>query len=357
LYEIVLIVFGVFLMPEKITIYDIAKEAQVSIATVSRVLTGSAPVSKATEERVKVVLEKYNFQPSIAARTLMNSRSMIIGVILPDITNPFYSTIFTAIQKMALQFGYSLLLYNAMNNLEIESKGLNYLQQHKVDGLIFMGGRVNELELDKKYVQELKDFSADIPMVIVNGEVPELACTRVYADEANGIRKLVSYLVELGHREIALLGGIRSMTVSRNRELAFRESLTEYGLQLREDWIIPTGFSIQDGMDAIEKLNLVDDKPSAIIGINDLVALGIIKYCRIHDITIPADFSLVGFDDSYITEVTFPELTTMSQNYDVLAATAIETVMKCIEETQSQKDVAVEMNLITRNSCQSRNNH
>ena len=125
-------------MSTKITIYDIAREAEVSVATVSRILTGSAPVSPETKQRVEAVLQKHKFRPNKLARNLSYQRSMMLGVILPDITNPYFSTIFAEMQRDALASDYSLLLFNAMNSLELESEGLAYLSRHQVDGLIFM---------------------------------------------------------------------------------------------------------------------------------------------------------------------------------------------------------------------------
>jgi DNA-binding LacI/PurR family transcriptional regulator len=340
-------------MANKITIYDIAKEANVSISTVSRVLTGSAPVGKATLEKVKMVLEKYNFQPNMAARNLTKHPSMMIGVILPDITHPFYSTIFEVLQQFALQAGYSLLLYNAMNNPDLESRGLQYLQQHQVDGLIFLGGRINYANLPDHYLQELHAFTEDIPTVLVNGSVPSLKCHHVYTDEAGGITQLVDYLVGLGHQQIALLGGNDDITVTTVREDAFRLALDKAGLPIVTDWIIRGDFSIKGGIQAMQRLHALPQHPSAIVAVNDLVAVGINKYCGQHQINIPHDLSLVGFDDIYLTEVISPELTTSSHNYQVLGATAIDIIQKLINQENVIEKTIVDMSLVIRESCSS----
>lgn len=340
-------------MANKITIYDIAEEANVSIATVSRVLTGSAPVNKETLEKVKVVLEKYNFQPNLAARNLTKHPSMMIGVVLPDITHPFFSTIFAALQQSALQADYSLLLYNAMNNIDLESRGLQYLRQHQVDGLIFIAGRINHHNLANKYVQELKEFSEKIPTLLVNGFIAELDCRQVYTDEAQGITQLVEYLVQIGHRKIAFLGGDDDFTVTGIRDQAFRTAIAKADLPVVENWIIRSDFSIQGGMQAMAQLREQPEQPTAVVAINDLVALGINKYCGTHHIHIPNDLSLVGFDDIYLTEVISPELTTVSHNYDVLATTAINTIVKLMNQQAVPENISVAMTLVVRNSCQS----
>lgn len=340
-------------MANKITIYDIAKEANVSISTVSRVLTGSAPVGEATFAKVKSVLEKYNFQPNMAARTLTKHPSMMIGVILPDITHPFYSTLFEVLQQFALQANYSLLLYNAMNNPDLESRGLQYLQQHQVDGLIFMGGRINYANLPNRYLQELHKFTENIPTVLVNGSVSGLKCHQVYTDEGGGIHQLVNHLIALGHRDIALLGGNDGITVTAVREKAFIRTLQKAGLAVVPEWIIREDFSIKGGMQAMEHLHQQAHLPTAVVAVNDLVAVGVHKYCGKHNIRIPDDLSLVGFDDIYLTEVITPELTTSSHNYQVLGATAIDIIQQLINQQPVVEKTVIEMSLIVRNSTAS----
>jgi DNA-binding LacI/PurR family transcriptional regulator len=334
----------------KITIYDIAKEANVSISTVSRVLTGSAPVGEATFAKVKSVLEKYNFQPNMAARTLTKHPSMMIGVILPDITHPFYSTLFEVLQQFALQANYSLLLYNAMNNPDLESRGLQYLQQHQVDGLIFMGGRINYANLPNRYLQELHKFTENIPTVLINGSVSGLKCHQVYTDEAGGITQLVDHLITLGHQRIALLGGNDGITVTATRENAFRLALNKAGLPVVPEWIIRGDFSIKGGMQAMEQLHHLPQQPTAIVAVNDLVAVGVNKYCVNHQISIPDQLSLVGFDDIYLTEVITPELTTSSHNYQVLGATAVNIIQQLINQQPVVEKTIVEMTLVVRAS-------
>lgn len=340
-----------WIMANKITIYDIAKEANVSISTVSRVLTGSAPVGQATLAKVKSVLDKYNFQPNMAARNLTKHPSMMIGVILPDITHPFYSTIFEVLQQFALQADYSLLLYNAMNSPDLESRGLQYLQQHQVDGLIFLGGRINYANLPDRYLEELHKFTEGIPTVLVNGSVDGLKCHHVYTDEAGGIGQLVDYLAGLGHQRIALLGGNDDITVTTVRDRAFRTALEKAGLPIVPEWIIRGDFSIKGGIEAMARLREQSHQPTAIVAVNDLVAIGINKYCGQHQIRIPDDLSLVGFDDIYLTEVVSPELTTSSHNYQVLGATAVDIIQKLINHQPFVEKTIVDMSLVIRESC------
>jgi LacI family transcriptional regulator len=335
----------------KLTIYDIAREADVSVSTVSRILTGSAPVRPDTKQRVEEVLHKHKFRPNRLARNLSNQRTMMIGVILPDITNPYFSTVFSELQRDALARDYSLLLFNAMNSLDLESEGLAYLSRHQVDGLIFMGGRVDEITLSDRYREELEEFAAQIPTVVVNGGYQGEMVSTVHTDEKGGISQLVEYLTGLGHRHIGLLGGSDHITVTRDRQLAFRETMARFGHEVRADWMITDGFSIESGVRVLETLLEQAERPTAVVCINDLVALGVLKAARHHRVSVPRELSIVGFDDVYLAEVATPELTTVSHDYPTLGRAVVETMISHIEGEVVPDAVSIAMHLVVRNSC------
>ncbi len=341
-------------MSTKVTIYDIAREAGVSVATVSRILTGSAPVSPATRQRVEVILEKHSFRPNRLARNLTYQRSMMIGVVLPDITNPFFSTVFAEMQRRALECDYSLLLFNAMNSLDLESEGLAYLSHHQVDGLIFMGGRVNEIALSDVLRDELVDFAAKVPTVIVNGGLQSKLVSTVRTDEAGGIAQIVDYLSGLGHQRIGMLGGSDHITVTRDRQSAFRAAMARCGHSVCEDWLITDGFSIESGVEVTERMLQLPEIPTAVICINDLVALGVLKAARQHRIEVPENLSVAGFDDIYLAEVSIPELTTVSHDYPALGRGIIETLIGRIQGESLPETTVIQMQLVVRNSCHPR---
>ncbi|MCK6579249.1 MAG: LacI family transcriptional regulator [Anaerolineae bacterium] len=339
-------------MGDKVTIYDIAREAEVSVSTVSRILTGSAPVNPETKQKVDAVLQKYNFRPNRAARNLSYQRSTMIGVILPDITNPFFSTLFAEMQRHAIAKDYSLLLFNAMNSLALESEGLAYLARHQVDGLIFMGGRVNEVEPSPAYQMEIAEISARVPTIIVNGEMPGVDAVIVSTSEQSGIAQVVDYLSGLGHTRIGFLGGSSHITVTRNRQQSFCAAMSRLALPVEEQWLITDGFSIESGEKTLEMLLRLEKLPTAIIAINDLVALGILKAARRHHIDIPRQLSLVGFDDIYLASVSTPELTSVSHNYEYFGRTIVETIISRIKGGDTPSSILLDMQLVIRDSCQ-----
>jgi hypothetical protein len=157
-----------------------------------------------------------------------------------------------------------------------------YLARHQVDGLIFLGGRVNEITPTPEHQREIAAFSAQVPTVIVNGEMPGIETVTICTDERGGIAQVVDHLANLGHQRIALLGGSDHITVTRNRQQAFREEMAAFGLPVNEAWLITCGFSIESGDKVMEALLQAAEQPTAVIAINDLVALGIQNARRHH---------------------------------------------------------------------------
>lgn len=339
------------MMNKDITIYDIAKEANVSPATVSRVLTGSAQVKNDKKERVLQIIEKHNFQPNAVARSLFKKKSMMIGFILPDITNPFFSIVFLEAEKAALELGYSMILCNSMNNSKVESLHLKTLAEKQVDGVIFMGGRVNTVKTNLNYALELQMLANKIPLVIVNGKMTGVDCYKVVTDEEEGIIELVDYLVELGHKDIAILGGITKVTSTSIKHKAYEKALKKYGIKVDKDLIVTEDFSIESGTRGMDKLLKGKRVPTAVIGINDLVAIGAIRAIKAAGLKVPNNISVTGFDGTYISELVTPQLTTVYQNYEDIGKAAVDTIIGVIEKVEPDKEKIIKIRLIKRESC------
>lgn len=335
---------------KNITIYDIAKEANVSPSTVSRVLTGSARVRTKTSERVLKIIEKYNFRPNSLARSLLYKRSKMIGFVLPDINHPFFSTLVFKSEAYALNLGYTSFLCNSMNDVELESRYLQDLIDKQVDGIIFLGGRINDPNISSQYIEEMKQVVDRIPTVFVNGEIPNVDAHLVRTDEDQGIRETVQLLVDKGHTKIGLIGGLAGVTSRNIKKSSFTSILHEFGLEVNQDWIIDGEFDIASGEENIETLLKLKEKPTALICVNDLVAIGAIKRLNKKGYKVPEDLSVVGFDDIPLAEHFPPGITTVSQNYDVLGKTAVNILVDLINEEQPQKESVVPVNLVVRDS-------
>ncbi|QGH35963.1 LacI family DNA-binding transcriptional regulator [Gracilibacillus salitolerans] len=335
---------------KSITIYDIAKEAGVSSATVSRVIAGNYPVSAKTRKKVLGLIDKYDYQPNAVARSLTKKETKMIGFVLPDITNPFFSQVFIEAEKYALTKGYTLILCNSMNSSEMESKYLRLLSERQVEGIILMGGRINKKFPDAVEVSEVSQVLDKLPVMMINGKIDGLHCHSVRTDEAKGMELAVNHLVRQGHKKIGLIGGVKGITTTDIKVEAYRNLLSKYDLTIRESWQIYSGFDVQTGEEAIDKLLMLnkDKLPTALIGINDLVIIGALKACRRKRMK-PFDF--VGFDNTDLAKNSSPEITSVSHPYNELGKKAIDLLINASKSSNESKDILLDPYLEVRESC------
>ena len=336
----------------KINIYAIAKEANVSPATVSRVLTNSARVSDEKKKRVQEAIDKYDFKPNIIARRLSGTESKVIGIIVADISNPFYSSLFIECEKAAYENGYTVLLCDTFGNKKLEENHLQNLREQRVDAIILIGGRVDELVVDKSYIDYINEIMEDIP-VITTGYLESTDCYQVNIDEEHACRLIMEYLIDLGHRDIALIGGRESVKSTYGKRKCYKEYLIKNKIEYNPDWMIEGRYyNIDSGYECMNKL--FDGKkklPSAIIAINDFTAVGIMKSIAEHGLAIPEDISLVSFDNTYVSKITMPNLTTIGYNYKEFGESLINTAIKAIKKVKLDKVTVIDSELLIRDSC------
>lgn len=342
-----------------VTVYDIARQAGVSPSTVSRVITGAAPVAADKEARVRAVMSRVDYQPNGYARGLLKRESRVLGMILPDISNPFFSRLFLEMERQARATGYVLLLGNTLNagGPEMGDPERLYLRrmvEHRVDGVIYMGGRVNTVEPDPGVADDMARVAARVPLVIVNGHMPGTAIRRVNADEASGMRQLVDHLHGLGHRDLALVGGRAGTTPWEIKRRAFMDALAAHGLSCPDSRILPLGFDFEAGVEAFRRLRGDDGRrgggPSALLGVNDNVAIGVLRQALAAGCRPPAEFSVTGFDDIPMAGWFLPALTTVSQNFGGLARAAVATLVDLIEGRDAPAESVVPVRLEIRQS-------
>ncbi len=343
-------------MSENITIYDIAKEAHVSPATVSRVLTGNAKVRTEKRDAILAIIEKYNFHPNALARSLINKASKTIGFILPDITNPFFASTFLEAEKYALTLGYTLILCNSMNDnqlnqTELESLYLKMLMEKQVDGIIIMGGRVNEKKPINTQVTELQEIVKTKPVVFINGSMRNVKSYNITTDETDGINKLVRYLAELGHKNIGFIGGRKGITSTDVKLSAFESAIKQLGIAYHPEWVIPSSFGVEDGYSSMVQLLSQSSRPTAVMTVNDFTAIGAINAATDYGLHVPDDISITGFDGTYLADITRPTLTTISQNYAELGKKAVEAIAQVSLGKRFPRNTLIPTQLIIQNSC------
>lgn len=333
-----------------ITIYDIAREADVSVSTVSRVLNDTAPVRASTRQKVLSIIEKHQFQPNALARSLIKKETGTIAIILPDITNPFFPEVFSGAENEARGLGYTFFLCNTGGDHDRESEYLSILREKRVDGIIFLGGRVNLQNCPEDMAQELNDIAERLPIVLVNGNLPKSRIHRVYTDEAAGAVLAVKHLLDLGHREIAFVGGLQNMSTTMHKVKAVQKTLKEHGLEIPKDRLLLGSFSIDDGKRLMSELLEQDNPPTAVMCVNDYTAIGAIKATIEHGLSIPKDVSIVGFDDTPLATAVIPELTTVSQNTYQLGKLAVDILHELILQKKPRRNTTLQPELIVRQS-------
>lgn len=346
-----------------VTVYDIAKEANVSVATVSRVLNNTAPVKKETRERITALIDKHHFQPNALARSLISKETGMIGFILPDITNPFFPDVLAGFDREARKMGYTCFLCDTFSSddetdrqYERESQYLGILMKKQVDGIVMMGGRLDLSRPDAAMVQEVEEAAKRVPVLMINGNLPSTGIHRVAADQKLGAELAVQHLIELGHRDIAVIGGFLHMSNTQQRLQGFRKAMRDNGLPIRKEWMIHGGFSVNKGCKFAEQILKLPNRPTAIICMNDLVAIGALKTADRAGLDVPADLSIIGYDDITFASYSIPELTTVSLKASTIGRAAAETMHKLITGKKAPRLHTVIPELIVRKTTASPKN-
>lgn len=339
---------------EKVNIYVIAKEAGVSPATVSRVLTKNAKVSKEKEEKVNKLIEKYDFKPNAIARNLLKDETKTIGVLLPDIRNPFHATLAVACEIAANNMGYTLMLFNYLGDNQLEEEKLEIMMERRVDAIVQIGGKVDELLSDDDYAEKINRIMEDIPIVIT-GKLDGADCYQVNIDEGQSMELAMEYLVELGHVDIMLVGGRKDVKSTHDKRIRFRQMLRRYNIEFTEDMIVESVYyDVNGGYECINKILSEGEKqPTAIIAINDFTALGIVKALNKFGLKVPEDISVISFDNTYIAEMGSPRLTSVGYDYELWGETIVKAAIAAIRGESPARTQLIKSEIAIRESCRS----
>lgn len=328
----------------KITIYDVAEKAGVSISTVSRVINNTGRISKKTKKKVLEVIESLGYQPSLVASALTGKRTRTIGLIIPDVANPFFAEIARRVEDRGRELGFNLLMCNTENNPDTEEMYLSLLKQKSVDGIIIGTTTKNHAVL-KGLLQE------QLPIALIAQDIPELTIDVVSVDDFLGGYQATSHLVSLGHKKIAIMLGNLSRTSDKYRLQAFRQVLEENGLDFDEQLVLQTDYSLEDGKRAALELLSSPHRPTAIFACFDFLAIGVYQAAKALGLHIPNDLSVVGFDNTILASIVDPPLTTIAQPIDEMGRQVMDLLVREIEGEKSTKQrVILPPELIVRDS-------
>ncbi|MDR0525577.1 MAG: LacI family transcriptional regulator [Spirochaetaceae bacterium] len=336
-------------MESEITIYDIAREAGVSPATVSRVLTGKAKVTPGKRDVVEELIRKYHFKPNTIARQLSGS-TRILGLMTADIRNPYYAALAVECEKAANQRGYTVLLCNMFNDQALEEAHLEKLYAQRVEAIIQIGCRVDDLVTDPKYAEQVKRVAKSIPF-ICSGKLDGAGVYSVRIDHVFAMKIVMEYLISLGHRDIAIIGGARRVQSTHEKLQQYIYLTGLYGLSFREEYIREGNYAESGGYVCMKALLDGEKIPSAVIAINDYSAIGAMRAVFDRGLSIPGDLSIVSFDNTFISEAVNPKLTSVDYNYPEFGTKLVETALDLIQKKSVSQLQLIPPRLLIRDSC------
>lgn len=292
---------------------DIAKAAGVSIATVSNVVNGTKPATPAVERRVLAAIERLGYHPDHHARTLRTGDSRSLGLVVPDLTNPYFPALVQAIETRARELGFVLIVMDAGNDAERETEALALLAAYRVAGVVWVPVE-HERSLDWPY-----------PIVTVDRAVP--GCDTVVADHAQGGALVGQHVLALGHRRIGLLSGPRTLPSAADRRAAF---LAAVAGRAEVAWEVPVPFASELPPEVVARI--AEPDCSVVVCANDAVAVGVLRAAREAGLRVPDDLSVIGFDDVPWADFVEPALTTVRQPLPELGRNAVTTLQARIAE-------------------------
>jgi LacI family transcriptional regulator len=329
----------------RVNMHDIAERAKVSIGTVSNVINGTVPVRASSRGRVLDAIQALGYQRSQLARGLRRDYTNMIGMIIPDITNPFFPAMVRAAEDVAYAHGYRLVLCNSDNDPKKEASYLTELQSYLPAGLLLIPA------VDSEVREQPMRNGRPTPTVCIDRKPNGWKCDTVYADNESGAYDATLHLIDHGHRRIAVIGGPAHLANARQRLQGFRRALKEAGIPLPHAYLQAGRFDRASGHEAALSLLRPASRPTAIFAANDMMAIGVMMALRDLGLRCPDDVSLVGFDTLEIVEVLRPPLTTVQQPVYSLGVTAAERLIQRISGlAEEPRDIVLETELIRRGS-------
>ena len=350
----------------KVTIKDVAERAGVSTATVSHVINHTRFVSEETRQRVLAAIEALNYQPNAIARGLVTNSTQTIGLLVPDITNPFFTAVARGVEDKINQHGYHTIFCNTDEDPAREDEYLRLLAARQIDGLIVVPTGMRSERL-------IRLAEGNLPIILLDRETPEVAAPLISVDNESGAYQATQYLIELGHQRIGILAGVETISTMELRVDGYKRALKEAGIPIEESLIVraDSRFNVgplaavdlpfirhphnQNMPNAFQALkNLLDNEfpPSAIFVTNNQMTLWALHALRESHLRCPEDLSIIGFDDHDWALLSTPPLTVFRQPIYQLGQTAADLLMKLIQQQAVQPPSLFPVELIVRESCQ-----
>lgn len=305
------------------TIYDVAKEAGVSIATVSKVVNGTGRISEKTSKHVREVIERLNYQPSTIASALTSKRTYTLGIIVPNIANPFFGEVTRIIEKYAHESGYTMMVCSTYNEIDREIQNIQLLLRQQVDGIIMATEQIsNEVLVDLNI--------RNVPIVKFSAFNDSEKMLSISTNNYEGGQKAAAYLYENGHRDVWIIGE-QSRHSEQQRIAGFRAYYTQQGHVLEDSVIYHSDTEYEEAIEVVKKLLKQNRLPSAIFVTTDIVAVILMNIAQQLGIRVPEDLSVIGFDNTIFAQLYHPQLTTIAQPVNAMGRLAVKSLIETIE--------------------------
>jgi len=331
----------------QVTIKDIARQLDISPATVSRALKDHPDISKNTKKAVVDLANSLNYQPNSIALSLRSQKTYTIGVIVPEIIHFFFSSAISGIEAIAYDAGYNVIICQSNESYEREVANINTLLNNRVDGILIS---VSKNTQDFEHLKRVVNMG--IPLIFFDRICDEIEAHKVIVEDEKGAYNAVDYLIKQGYKNVAHLAGPESLNISKLRKRGYHKALRENGIKHNPMFTLQAD-SKESGYENMKKLLLLDDRPDAVFTVNDNVAIGAMQAIKEMGLKIPQDIAVIGFsDDQKITSLVEPHLSSIAQPAFKIGQTAGELFLKQITNPDSNnfEEVVLETELIIRGS-------
>lgn len=332
---------------QTITIYDVAREANVSMATVSRVVNGNPNVKPATRKKVLEVIDRLDYRPNAVARGLASKKTTTVGVIIPDVSNMFFSSLARGIDDVATMYKYNIILANSDGDSQKEVNVLNNLLAKQVDGVIFMGHRITD--------EVRAEFSRSKTPVVLAGSIdPDEQVGSVNIDYKSATKDSVTVLAENGNKKIAFISGALIDAINgQNRLIGYKEALAENKLVYTEGLVFESPYSFKDGYGLVDRL--LNSGATAAYVTDDELAIGILDGLIDKGINVPEDFEIITSNNSLLTQVARPKLSSVTQPLYDIGAVSMRLLTKLMnKEEVEEKTITLPYGIAQRQSTKAK---
>jgi len=331
----------------KITLKDMALKLNLSVSTVSRALHDHPGISEKTKDDVKSLSKKWEYQPNYLARGLQTRKTKVVGILVPEIRHYFFSAVISGIEEVMYKKGYAIMVCQSHEDPMREAKNLEAFISHQIAGLLIS---ISQNTKSKESFETV--FNRGIPLVFFDRVLESMRTSRVVVNDRQGGFDATEHLIKSGYQRIGFIGGPKHLNINRNRMAGYKMAQKKFNRPIEKELVVFTGLNEKDGVEGAYKLLHLQNRPDAILCINDPVAMGVYSVLKEQNLKIPNDVAVVGFSDNPVSKMQNPTLTTVSQPAYEMGLTAANLLLEQINSPIKikQKVITLDTKLIIRGS-------